>query len=1117
LMTTLAISLQREAEDPRTTMPRPQTAGSIDIEEPLHDLKLLTQMLEEAKKYRTEMEFAVLEAEAVLHRLTGANVRWKMEQKVHKAELDPKKDEDKLTAALDAAEAVGVEDTIIEVGRRVVKKWNEVHKRDDIHNELHAAVRELRNHVDHRTKPGAGAEEQKRVRVALVKAALPADSPQAMEAVELLKRWEADNIALRAEARLLNAVARAEKGFKPTEAFAGDLLGSAIAEVSQQGIDAKYLDQARSALAKWQSSRLARASNDLELAMQYRDQDFLVEAIALARASGVEKEQLELATRVLQQIQWEEEVNKLFETAMEAGEMEMLERAIQRAHEATFLEEENDMLKAGLLQYRMLFWTKEFQSVPMAKNFQGLVSQVAAADQLIVASKEAKVELDKPGMPDVVLRTLGQLVRGLELVLPGARKLGAVDGARNALTEVLGAVERHAERLPEVIARGEKQVPQGLEQTLVDQAKKHLEAYESAVNRLTTLVDDGCPPSQELKDAFITARMAGAPADLIKRAATLLEEKYEDLWKYTQVELEMRLALAEADDIEALSVENRFQRLQDATDAAKALQPPLEQDLFGRVDGLCLALAAESTFVVGVQEAEAVYQGTKVADGDATIECAKSLERAINAAQEDAQEAALDGVPAAEDLAEKLKAHAKLRKEALAEVNSVVQARASTMRDIFAAIVEARAMHIPRPLLESAYERLRKKKLEFCSQALKTAKSSGEVARAMGLWQRGVALRAREERGGEEWVTGELSHEPKQGDFSFAIQGEFIGAHSGGAFGSRMWRKNPTYSIRSKYDEEAMKQGPSGRKASVLQNVKVTVVMSEMAEMPSTLAVHVVRNSEQANEAGFKHTLVPGFEVIASSDLDDDIPDLTFELPPAMEEADDDWPVFIVCSAATGEEGPFKMCVDATMPVEVARIADEVQFPWKDEQVQKLEWARRRPFEISMGGGRVFSTAPMISWYRNPQFRVRLADRAAVRKASGIEDSDDDDEVILPAGFGGREEEEDDTTKGPLFLALLVPESVDDAEPAAVHIVRNRPGMTTGQGLVENPQRHDVIACSGAPGSEYARASEMGAGCALPLKGEDIIVVPSLEKTRCEGLFTLKFFCTEKIVVERVE
>ena len=36
---------------------------------------------------------------------------------------------------------------------------------------------------------------------------------------------------------------------------AGDLLGSAIAEVAQQGVDAQFLDAARVSLAAWQERR----------------------------------------------------------------------------------------------------------------------------------------------------------------------------------------------------------------------------------------------------------------------------------------------------------------------------------------------------------------------------------------------------------------------------------------------------------------------------------------------------------------------------------------------------------------------------------------------------------------------------------------------------------------------------------------------------------------------------------------------------------------------------------------------------------------------------------------------------------------------------------------------
>lgn len=37
-----------------------------------------------------------------------------------------------------------------------------------------------------------------------------------------------------------------------------------------------------------------------------------------------------------------------------------------------------------------------------------------------------------------------------------------------------------------------------------------------------------------------------------------------------------------------------------------------------------------------------------------------------------------------------------------------------------------------------------------------------------------------------------------------------------------------------------------------------------------------------------------------------------------------------------------------------------------------LLFCQERPFNLFMGGGRFKSKAPMLSWYRNPQFRVSM-------------------------------------------------------------------------------------------------------------------------------------------------
>jgi len=116
--------------------------------------------------------------------------------------------------------------------------------------------------------------------------------------------------------------------------------------------------------------------------------------------------------------------------------------------------------------------------------------------------------------------------------------------------------------------------------------------------------------------------------------------------------------------------------------------------------------------------------------------------------------------------------------------------------------------------------------------------------------------------------------------------------------------------------------------------------------------------------------LVPGYEVLASSNADDELPDCAFDLP---ESDGDAWPVFVVISAAKREYGPFWIICDASSPVEITPVPFAPKEFWKFEETVDAEWANKRPFATSMGGGRVAKCAPPLSWYRNPQFRVNRA------------------------------------------------------------------------------------------------------------------------------------------------
>merc|ERR1712196_430769 len=81
----------------------------------------------------------------------------------------------------------------------------------------------------------------------------------------------------------------------------------------------------------------------------------------------------------------------------------------------------------------------------------------------------------------------------------------------------------------------------------------------------------------------------------------------------------MRLAIAEADDIEEMSVDKRFARLQDAEADAQSLEPPLEKDLMDNMEKYNIALAAERGLVMAFDAAKAMKAGLE--DAATIIRC----------------------------------------------------------------------------------------------------------------------------------------------------------------------------------------------------------------------------------------------------------------------------------------------------------------------------------------------------------------------------------------------------------------------------------------------------------------------------------------------------------------
>lgn len=47
--------------------------------------------------------------------------------------------------------------------------------------------------------------------------------------------------------------------------------------------------------------------------------------------------------------------------------------------------------------------------------------------------------------------------------------------------------------------------------------------------------------------------------------------------------------------------------------------------------------------------------------------------------------------------------------------------------------------------------------------------------------------------------------------------------------------------------------------------MRVSIALAEAGEFPASLALHVVKNSKEVHEAGAAHMLMPGFDVVASS------------------------------------------------------------------------------------------------------------------------------------------------------------------------------------------------------------------------------------------------------------
>ncbi|CAE7523068.1 unnamed protein product, partial [Symbiodinium pilosum] len=546
--------------------------------------------------------------------------------------------------------------------------------------------------------------------------------------------------------------------------------------------------------------------------------------------------------------------------------------------------------------------------------------------------------------------------------------------ATASIERVLGAVERYAEELPEVIAAAEAQVPKGLKEELVEEAKECQKDYASTIEELEDAIADPRAEGEDLKAALIRARLAGAPMTLIDRGFAKLEKKFPEWFGYTKTELELLVAKQEADDIQELSAEGRFLRLQDAADAARTLQPRLEKSILEEVEDISMALAAERSFVMAVKEAKDILAGLPMSPEDVSLSALR-LGHAIQACEMSAQEEAKKGISEAEELRVLLEEEGNRRSEVLQNAIAISSDRGRSLRDLHVAITGAREASVTPEFLQEPYARLRKKKLDFVTSALRNACATGKYSLAFALYHRGLALKAFEERNGGEWRSGAIQAEIKRlrADVS-TIHGEFVIETSGGAFGTSTWRRNPCYLIRHSKMEfrEGLERTISKKDIVFILFVGRivagyrSVALAEASDSPATMAVHVVRNNKEVHEAGAGYMLMPGYEVLASSHEDDDIPSCEFDLPPSSQ------PLFIVPSAAKGELGPFTLIVNATESVDVIRIPPANCEPQRFQQTFEVKWLQERPYQVIMGGGRFRNRAPMVSWYRNPQFRVKV-------------------------------------------------------------------------------------------------------------------------------------------------
>lgn len=156
----------------------------FDIQDPPYDLGPLAVQLEVCEKFSTEMGTLLDEGRVVWERLRQSNLRFRAEKRIRAAMRDEREDDLAPDEALSAGEACGVNEAVISAGRELATNWRANHYKIALHDELFQAVKALRKHVEKRGKPGAGAPEQQRMRIAIAGSGLPSDNPLGLGGLE---------------------------------------------------------------------------------------------------------------------------------------------------------------------------------------------------------------------------------------------------------------------------------------------------------------------------------------------------------------------------------------------------------------------------------------------------------------------------------------------------------------------------------------------------------------------------------------------------------------------------------------------------------------------------------------------------------------------------------------------------------------------------------------------------------------------------------------------------------------------------------------------------------------------------------------------------------------------